>query len=107
MPKAPRPKVRILAVPATSAAVLYGLYEVLSWVGRAWEQLTLGRPDEPLLDVKIVAKTMEPFTIFHDVPVKPELALAQAEDADVACVTDVMTPMDCPPLKRYPEEAEW
>ena len=107
MPKAQRPKVRILAVPATSAAVLYGLYEVLSWVGRAWEQLTLGRPDEPLLDVKIVAATTKPFTIFHDVPVKPELALAEAEDADVVCVTDVMTPLDCPPLKRYPEEAEW
>jgi transcriptional regulator GlxA family with amidase domain len=107
MPKAPRPKVRILAVPATSAAVLYGLYEVLSWVGRAWEQLTLGRPDEPLLDVKIVATTTEFFSIFHDVPVKPELTLAEAEDADVACVTDVMTPMDGPPLKRYPDEAEW
>ena len=107
MPKAQRPKVRILAVPATSAAVLYGLYEVLSWVGRAWEQLTLGRPDEPLLDVKIVAKTTELFAIFHDVPVKPELALADAEDADVVCVTDVMTPMDCPPQTRYPEEAEW
>lgn len=105
--KAKRPKVRILAVPASSAAVLYGLYEVLSWVGRAWEQLTLGSPDEPLLDVKIVAAAAEPFTIFHDVPVKPELSLAEAEDADVVCVTDVMTPMDCPPQRRYPEEAEW
>ena len=107
MPKAQRPKVRILAVPATPAAVLYGLYEVLSWVGRAWEQLTLGRPDEPLLDVKIVAATTKPFSIFHDVPVTPELALVDAEDADVVCVTDVMTPMDCPPQKRYPQEAEW
>jgi transcriptional regulator GlxA family with amidase domain len=107
MRKVQRPKVRILAVPATSAAVLYGLYEVLSWVGRAWEQLTLGRPDEPLLDVKIVAATSAPFTIYHDVLVKPELALDDAEDADVVCVTDVMTPMDCPPLKRYPEEQDW
>jgi transcriptional regulator GlxA family with amidase domain len=102
-----RPKVRILAVPATSAGVLYGLYEVLSWVGLAWEELTLGRSDEPLLDVKIVARTTEPFTIFHDVPVKPELTLSDAEDADVVCVTDVMTPIDSPPLKRYPEETEW
>ena len=107
MPKTQRPRVRILAVPATSAAVLYGLYEVLSWVGRAWEQLTLGLPDEPRLDVKIVAATTEHFTIFHNVPVAPELALGQAEDADVVCVTDVMTAMDAPPQKRYPEEAEW
>ncbi|HTO66155.1 MAG TPA: helix-turn-helix domain-containing protein [Bradyrhizobium sp.] len=107
MAKAERPKVRILALPATSAAVLYGLYEVLSWVGRAWEQLTLGQPDEPLLDVKIVAATKQPFRIFHNVPVAPELDLSEAEDADVVCVTDVMTPLDAPPQTRYPVETEW
>src|ERR1700741_1995329 len=100
MSKRRRPKVRILAVPASSAAVLYGLYEVLSWVGRAWEQLTLGLPDDPLLDVKIVAADRAPFKIFHNVPVTPELSIAEAEDADVVCVTDVMTPMDAPPQTR-------
>jgi len=107
MSKSRRPKVRILAVPASSAAVLYGLYEVLSWVGRAWEQLTLGLPDDPLLDVKIVAADRAPFKIFHSVPVAPELSIAEAEDADVVCVTDVMTPMDAPPQTRYPAETAW
>ncbi len=58
------PRIVLFAAPETSAAVLYGLYDVLGSVGSAWPDMTSATPGDPLLDVRIVAATAEPFRCY-------------------------------------------
>lgn len=102
-----RPRVLLFAAPETSAAVLYGLYDVLSSVGAAWPDMTSASVGDPLLDVRIVAATAEPFRCFGGVRIEPHLAIADITDADVVIVCDMFTPIDAPPRGRYVAESAW
>jgi transcriptional regulator GlxA family with amidase domain len=104
---ASRPLVCLLAAPASSPSVLYGLYDVLASTGVVYAEMTTGEPGEPLLDVRIVAASPAPFRCFGGVLVEPHAALADLAAADVAIVCDVYTPIDVPPGARYPAEIDW
>ena len=101
------PLVCLLAAPATSPAVLYGLYDVLASAGVVYGEMTTGEAGEPLLEVKIVAAGAEPFRCFGGVLVEPHAAIADVPATDVAIVCDVYTPIDVPAGERYPAEIEW
>ena len=47
----PRPAIVLLAGESTSAAVLYGLYDVLFSVGAVYLDMTMGAPGSEALDV--------------------------------------------------------
>ncbi len=101
------PRVVLFAAPETSAAVLYGLYDVLGSVGSAWPDMTSATPGDPLLDVRIVAATAEPFRCYGGVRIEPHAAIADVHDADAVIVCDMFTPIDAPPRGRYAVESVW
>jgi transcriptional regulator GlxA family with amidase domain len=107
MTVARRPRIALLAAPETSAAVLYGLYDVLLSVGPGWPDMTAAEPGEALLEVSIVAATAEPFRCFGGVPVEPHAAVAEVDDVDAVVVCDMYTPIDTPPRGRFAVEIEW
>ena len=47
-----RPAIVLLAGESTSAAVLYGLYDVLFSVGAVYLDMTMGAPGNEALDVR-------------------------------------------------------
>lgn len=100
-------KVDILAVPETSASVLYGLYDTLMLPGMAWPRVVLGRPGEPLIQVRIVARTLDNFSCRGNVLVSPQTSIADSDSADVICVPNVTIPVDENLHGRYVDEIAW
>lgn len=108
MPSRPnKPSIALLATPETSPSVLYGMYDVLLSVGAVYADLTTGKPEDCLIDVRIVAATDKPFRCFGNVLVEPSAALDDIAEADVVVVCDIYTPIDTPPRGRYPREIAW
>ena len=102
-----RPLVCLLASAETSPSVLYGLYDVLSTAGAIYGDLTTGKTGDEVLDVRIVAATAEPFRCFGGIMVEPHASLDTIDEADVAIVCDMYTPVDTPPRGIYDREIEW
>lgn len=102
-----KPSIALLATPETSPSVLYGMYDVLLSVGAVYADLTTGKPEDCLIDVRIVAATDKPFRCFGNVLVEPSAALDDIAEADVVVVCDIYTPIDTPPRGRYPREIAW
>lgn len=102
-----KPSIALLATPQSSPSVLYGMYDVLLSVGAVYSDLTTGKPEESLFDVKIVAATDRPFRCFGEVLVEPGASLDDVDKIDVAVVCDIYTPTDTPPRNRYGLEIAW
>ena len=101
------PRVCLLAAAETSPGMLYGLFDVLSTVGAIYPEMTTGVPGEPLLDVKVVAASSNPFRCYGNVMVEPDFALDELDETDVAIVCDLYQPIDRPPHGRYRREIDW
>ena len=101
------PRIALLAAPETSAAVLYGLYDVLSSVGPMWPDMTAAESGDAMLDVSIVAATGAPFRCFGNIPVEPHAGIADYDEFDAVIVCDMYTPIDTPPRGRFAEETRW
>src|SRR5262245_41045982 len=104
MPDRSKPSVAHLGTPESAPSGLYGMYDVLLSVGAVYSDLTTGKPEDSLLDVKIVARTREPFRCFGNVLVEPGLGLDDIGKADVAVVCDIYSSIDVPPRGRYGRE---
>lgn len=102
-----KPSIALLAMPETSPSVLFGMYDVLLSVGAVYSDLTTGKPEDCLLDVKIVADTGKPFRCFGNVLVEPHAGLDDVEKTDVAIVCDIYSPIDTPPRGRFGREIDW
>ncbi len=102
-----KPKICLLTSAETSAGVLYGLYDTLNTVGAAYPDMISGIADEELLDVKIVAKSKEPFRCLSGPLIEPHLSLNEVQKTDAVVVCDMFTPIDTPPTNQYTEEVEW
>jgi len=108
MTRPPSPlAVSLLAVPETSAAVLYGLHEVLAYVGSAWEELTGTAAPGRRVTPTVVAATRAPFTSTLGVPIAPGAALDEATPCEVVIVPDLALAMDVDPRGRWRGEAAW
>ena len=102
-----KPLICLLASPETSPGVLYGLFDVLSTVGMAYDDMTKGTPGEVLLDVKIVARSKEPFRCLGNFLIEPHEDINEIGFADAVVVCDMYTPIDTSPAGAYDEEIEW
>lgn len=99
--------INILATVDTSSSTLFGLYDVLSSVGIAWETFVGGSPVEPLFDVRIVAAQREPFRCSNDVLVAPHLSIEDDEDADISIIASFVVPSLAPLKNKDDRELEW
>jgi transcriptional regulator GlxA family with amidase domain len=100
-------KISILATPDSSLSTLFGLFEVLSTVGTAWEGLVTGQPTQPKFDVRIVASISKPFRCSSNTLVTPHCSVEDAEDTDIAIVSSLAIP-NTPPIKMLTDrELDW
>ncbi|WP_428607322.1 GlxA family transcriptional regulator [Sedimenticola sp.] len=101
------PVIGIVAVPESSGAVLYGLFEVLSSFGAAWAEV-MGGPQNPVeFDVRIVAPSRDPFTCVGGVPITPHASLDEIDYADVVIVTDLAINPDTSHDHKWPQVKSW
>lgn len=102
-----KPLICLLASGDTTASVLYGLYDVLGNVGPDFEELMGGVFEDSMMDVRIVARSAEPFVCLSGIPIQPQASLDDIERADVVIVCDMYTPVDQSPLGKYTPEIRW
>lgn len=100
-------RISLLALPESSASVLYGLYDVLTSVGQIWPALTGKSESGPGFDVRIVAPSRTEFRCHGGVPVAPDAALAEPAHTDVVVISDLAIDGHQDPRGRWPEAAEW
>jgi transcriptional regulator GlxA family with amidase domain len=98
--------VAILAIPETSASVVYGMYDLFMSAGRDWGVILNGAPGPQLLDTSIVAAGDSPITVTNGVPITAHATFASCPHADIVCVPEINVPPG-EPLDRYPAEIEW
>ena len=99
--------VSLIALPESSASVLYGLYDILSSVGTLWCELT-GENHETLpFDVKIVGQSTHLFRCAGGIPVSPDQRFAEVYNSDILIATDLVFPLDTDTRGRWPEAAQW
>jgi len=99
--------VSLVALPESTPAALYGLYEVFTSAGVAWPMLTGAPESEPLFDVKIVSPDSAMFTCAAGTPIAPHASLGEIEETDVVIVADLALAADADPRGHWPIVAEW
>ncbi len=104
---ASRPAIVLLAGESTSAAVLYGLYDVLYSVGAVFMDMTMGIPGSEALEVRIVSKDGKPFHCFGGIPVEPHASMAEVSHCDLLVVCDMYSPINCSPRVEYAIYSDW
>ena len=95
-------RIRLLALPETSASALYGLYDVLASVGSVWPALTGEAITVAAPDVAIVGETRTPFAGHLGVPIAPQASFADNAPADIVIVSDLAIALDEDPRGRWP-----
>jgi transcriptional regulator GlxA family with amidase domain len=97
--------VELLAVPAASAAVLYGIYDIFASAGRDWRLLVEGRAEQRLFDVRVVARSDAPMRVANDVWLQPDAPFG--EPPDIVCVPEISFLPDEPLSGRFDTETAW
>jgi transcriptional regulator GlxA family with amidase domain len=102
-----RPTIALLTSQSTSAAVLYGLYDVLMSAGAVFPDMTLGEPGSESLDVRIVSLDGLPFRCLGNVLVEPHSSIEDIGRVDAVVVCDMYSSIHGPPRKDYAAFAPW
>ena len=96
-----------MALPDSTAYVLFGLKEVLEAVGPVWGMVTGNAPAEPRFDVAVVAASTEPFACAGGAWVKASSTFAGNQRFDIVLVTDLTIDPDADHRGIWPEVAAW
>jgi transcriptional regulator GlxA family with amidase domain len=83
--------IHILVTKGTTASTLYGLYDVLSSVGVAWESFIVGQEGTPRFQIRIIGSQRGPYRCANDVMVVPDSTLEQSDGADIVLVSAINT----------------
>jgi transcriptional regulator GlxA family with amidase domain len=105
---APQPptRVAILAMPETTASVVYGMYDLFMSAGRDWGAIVEGRPGPQVMEPSVVSSHTGSFTAANGVPMVPQGTLA-GEGFDVVCVPELAVPPGEPLDGRFVAEIDW
>jgi len=96
----------LLALPETTPGAIYGLYEVFSFVGVAWNAVIDETVEGRRTRTRIVSPDGKPFTAVLGTPIVPHAALNDGP-ADVIVTTDLNISPDADPRGRWPETVSW
>jgi transcriptional regulator GlxA family with amidase domain len=99
-------RVALLAVADVSASTLYGLFDTLHSAGLHWPLLHGAANPVPAFQPVVVSRDGRPLRLSSGVSVTPDLALADAADAEIVCIPT----LEVPPASlddRYDDEAAW
>jgi transcriptional regulator GlxA family with amidase domain len=97
----------LLAVPESSAAVIYGLHEVFSCVGTVWQMLTGDQVRSREMQPRIIGRSTESMQTTLRVPLVPDGTYADRAVMDVVIVPDLFLEPDPDLSDRWPEAIEW
>lgn len=101
------PQFAILALPESTASVVYGMYDLFRCTGRDWGLIVDGRPGRPRLEPCVVARRAGLLAAANGVPIRAEAALEDRLDADVVCVPELMVAPGEPLEGRFADELTW
>ena len=104
---APLPQLAILAVPQSTASVVYGMYDLFCCAGRDWGLIVDGRPGRPVVEPRVVARRAGLLVAANGVPIRADAALEDCRDADIVCVPELMVPPGEPLDGRFDAELDW
>ncbi|MCC2099374.1 MAG: DJ-1/PfpI family protein, partial [Hyphomicrobiales bacterium] len=99
--------VSILALPESTPAAIFGLFEVLSSVGVVWPEVMGDGQVSPRFQVQIVSNDGETYPCPLGVPITPHAATDEIDKTDVVVVTDLALRPDLDPRNQWPEVSEW
>ncbi len=102
--KPPGPKIALLALPESTPAAIYGLFEVFLSAGRTWAQLTGEPSDVPLMTPRIVTADGAPVETAYGLSIVPHEAMGSA---DVVIVTDLVLDHDRPFTGLWTRQIDW
>lgn len=100
-------RIDMLAADSCRGAILYGIYDLLTSVGTAWSYLTEGSLKPPMTRVRIVARGKDPFRCISGVPVMPDAALDEADDAEIVCLPNFRIDRATLPREVLRPEVDW
>ncbi|SAL54670.1 GlxA family transcriptional regulator [Caballeronia humi] len=99
-------RIGILALPETSASVVYGMYDMFMSAGRDWGLIVEGAPGLAPIAPQVVSCHGASFVAANNVRITPHSTLAACVDADVVCVPELMVAPGEPLEGRFREEIE-
>lgn len=97
----------LIAVPETAGSTLYGMVDVLSATGNAWETLTRRSPERRLIRPQVVAESRAPFRCGNGIPVHPAFSIDDDPPADILILPELWLRPDEPMKGRYPQLMEF
>lgn len=97
----------LLALPESTPAGLYGLYEMFAAVGVTWAELTGEVTGTRRIEPRIVASGGAPFSTAVGLPITPHADLRDVASCDVVIVTDLAITLDTDPRGCWPAECAW
>lgn len=99
--------VAILVIPAASASVIFGLYDLLMSVGRDWPLIVDGQPGPQAIRPILVAAEAGPLTVSNGIPVPIDATLAECPPVAVICVPEVNIPPGESMDGQFDREITW
>ena len=99
--------VALLALPESTPATLYGMYELLASAGRDWSLLTAGRPGREAFQPVIVSVEGRGYRATNGLWVEPSCALADCPAPGIVAIPDLMVLPDEDVSERHAAERQW
>ena len=99
--------VSLVAVPEVSAAVVYGLHEVFTCVGTAWETLTGEQTNCRRMRPRIVGASTAPLQTSMGANMIAEHTFQEAHRSDIVIVADLNLFSGTDPQGRWPDATTW
>ena len=99
--------VALLAIPNTSASVLYCLHDVLVSVGDMWTKVTGQETGIGRFDVSVVSPSADNLRCFGDVRVQADRLLGEHDDYDLVIIPDIVMEPGFEPGPEWAAAAQW
>ncbi|MFM0004799.1 MULTISPECIES: GlxA family transcriptional regulator [Paraburkholderia] len=97
-------RICILALPETSASVVYGMYDMFMSAGRDWGLIVEGTPGRAPIAPCVVSRHGASFVAANNVRITADAPLDACADADVICVPELLVPPGEPLAGRFDHE---
>lgn len=101
------PMIAILALPQSSASVIYGMYDLFHSAGRDWTAIVSGEPGPGVLRPVIVSTGSQPLSVVNGVSVRPEATIDEIGQPDVVCLPEVAVDPHDPCEGMFEREIAW
>lgn len=100
-------EVLIVAVKESAGSTLYGMLDVLNAAGSLWATLSRSGAPHTFFRVRIASPSRKSFRCGNNVPVVPDVAIADDPSASIVILPELWLGPDEDLRGRYPDLMEW